>query len=371
MKLTSKVKLQPTGEQSDSLKRTLELANAACNYISEVAWDRRTFGKFQLQKIVYADVRASFDLSAQVVIRCIAKATDAYKLNRKTRRTFRPLGAIAYDSNILSWKLDKNEVSIWTVNGRQKIPFVAHSRAKELLSGKRGESDLCLVDGAFYLMTSCEVAEPASSDVGDFLGIDLGIANIAVDSDGTVHQGKTVKNVRFRHRKLRSKLQRKGTKSSRRRLKRLSGKERRFATWTNHNISKSLVAKAKDTGRGIAVEDLTHIRERVTARRSQRATLHSWSFAQLRSFIEYKAQLNGVPLVAVDPRNTSRTCPCCGHIDKANRKTQETFLCVICGFSGLADHIAAVNIRSRAVVNRPNVSAAQTAAQSQGQGPQP
>ncbi len=369
MKLTAKVKLQPTDAQANGLKRTLETANAACNYISDVAWGARTFGQFQIHKLVYHDARASFDLAAQVVIRCIAKVTDAYKLDRKTKRAFRPLGSIAYDSRILSWKLDKSEVSIWTVDGRQKMPFVAHARAKELLAGHRGESDLCLIDGAFYLLTSCEVAEPTPSDVDDFLGVDLGIANIAVDSDGSVHQGKTVKSVRFRHRKLRSKLQRKGTKSSRRRLKRLSGKERRFATWTNHNVSKSIVAKAKDTGRGIALEDMTHIRERVTARRSQRATLHSWSFAQLRSFLSYKAQLNGVPLVAVDPRNTSRTCPSCGHIDKANRRTQDKFLCVVCGFSGLADYIAAINISRRANVNLPNVSDAQTTVQCQGQSP--
>ena len=230
MKLTAKVKLQPTDAQADGLKRTLETANAACNYISDVAWDSRTFGQFQIHKLVYNDVRSSFDLTAQVVIRCISKVADAYKKDRKTKRTFRPLGSIAYDSRILSWKLDKSEVSIWTVDGRQKMPFVAHSRARELLAGQRGESDLCLIEGVFYLLTSCEVAEPTPSDVDDFLGVDLGIANIAVDSDGSVHQGKTVKNVRFRHRKLRSKLQRKGTKSSRRRLKRLFGKEQKFAT---------------------------------------------------------------------------------------------------------------------------------------------
>ena len=142
-----------------------------------------------------------------------------------------------------------------------------------------------------------------------FLGIDLGIANIAVDSDGSVYQGKTVKNVRYRHRQLRQKLQAKGTKSTRRRLRKLSGKERKFATWTNHNISKSIVAKAKDTGRGIAMEELGGIRDRVTARKPQRATLHSWSFAQLRTFIEYKAKLNGVAVVAVDPRNTYSHLP--------------------------------------------------------------
>ncbi|MER3402668.1 MAG: transposase, partial [Armatimonadota bacterium] len=73
---------------------------------------------------------------------------------------------------------------------------------------------------------------------------------------------------------------------------------------------------------------------------------------QLRSFIEYKARLAGVPVVIVDPRNTSRTCPACGHVAKANRPTQAEFRCVECGFAGPADAIAAENIR-RAVVMRP------------------
>jgi IS605 OrfB family transposase len=238
-----------------------------------------------------------------------------------------------------------------------------------LLQSQRGESDLCLVDGKFYLMSVCDIETPETKDVDGFLGVDMGIANIAVDSDGTVHQGKTVQSVRYRHRMLRAKLQKKGTKSSRRRLKKLSGKERKFATWTNHNISKRIVTTAKDTNRGIAIEELGGIRDRVTVRRSQRVTMHSWSFSQLRLFLEYKTRLNGIQIVAVDSRNTSRTCPSCGHIDKANRKTQSVFSCVSCGFSGLADHIAAVNIRGRAVVNRPNVSDAQSIVQRQGQSP--
>jgi transposase len=101
---------------------------------------------------------------------------------------------------------------------------------------------------------------------------------------------------------------------------------------------------------------LSGIRTRVTARRPQRATLHSWAFRQLRSFVEYKARCEGVPMVLVDPRNTSRTCPNCGHVDKANRKSQSQFSCVVCGHAGLADHIAACNIGSRAAVNLPNVA---------------
>ena len=360
MKLTAKVKLIPTQEQHNSLLKTLETANDACNYISGVVWDTRnppgTFGKFALQKIVYQDVRTTFALSAQMAIRCISKVTDAYKLDKKVKRTFRPQGSIAYDARILSWKLDQNEISIWTMEGRQTIPFVGRERAKELLSGERGESDLCLIDSVFYLLTSCEVNEPTPDDVDDFLGVDMGVANIAVDSTGEVHQGKAMQGVRYRHRQLRRKLQAKGTKASRRRLKKLAGKEQRFAKDTSHVISKHIVAKAKDTAKGIAIEELTGIRTRATARKAQRATLSSWSFNQLRTFIEYKAKLMGVPVVAVDPRNTSRTCPYCGYVDKANRKTQDKFLCMDCGYSGLADHIAAVNISRRAVLSRPNVS---------------
>jgi putative transposase len=154
------------------------------------------------------------------------------------------------------------------------------------------------------------------------LGIDLGVTNIAVDSDGAIHSGRAIKNVRYRHRRLRNKLQRLGTKHSRRRLRMLAGQEAQFSKHVNHVISKRIVAKAKCTKRAIALEELTHIRTRIKARRSQRATLHSWSFAQLQAFIAYKALGAGIPLYRVDPRNTSRTCPQCAHIAKANRKTQ-------------------------------------------------
>jgi len=356
MKLTAKVKLQPTKEQAELLKLTLETANAACNQISQQAWDTKTFGQFSLHKVTYHPIRQQFNLAAQLVVRCISKVADAYKLDKKTLRTFKTLGGIAYDDRVLNWRLPSRTVSIWTMTGRQIIPFVCGEHQWKLLQTQQGETDLACIDGEFYLFAVCNVDQPEPLDIDGFLGVDLGVANIAVDSDKTIHQGKTVKNVRYRNRQLRRKLQAKGTKSTRRLLKKRSKKEQRFATWTNHNISKSIVATAQGTNRGIALEDLTGIRDRITARKPQRATLSSWGFAQLRSFIEYKAQKVGVPVVAVDPRNTSRTCPACGHIDKANRKTQDKFLCVDCGFSGLADYTAAVNISRRANVRLPNVS---------------
>jgi len=351
MRLTIQLKLQPTPEQADALARTLVRANEACDAISRVAWETRTFRQFAIHKATYADVRATFGLTAQVVVRCIAKVADAYKIDKKVLRTFRPLGAIAYDERILSFKAAS--VSIWTLDGRHAIPFVCGARQRALLAAQRGETDLALVNGAWYLFATCDVETPAPIDGEGVLGIDLGVTNIATDSDGTLHQGKALKNIRYRHRSLRNKLQRKRTQGARRRLRKLAGQERRFATWVNHNLSKRIVATAEGTKRAIALEDLKGIRTRVTARKSQRATLHSWAFFQLRAFIVYKAARSGVPVHFVDPRNTSRTCPRCGCIDKANRKTQAAFVCTRCGLAGHADVIAAGIIACRAPVNAP------------------
>ncbi|NTU65448.1 MAG: IS200/IS605 family element transposase accessory protein TnpB [Chloroflexi bacterium] len=358
MKLTAQLKLLPTPEQADALRRTLEAANAACDTISASAWATTTFRQFALHTLVYHDIREAFGLAAQLTVRCIAKVADAYKLDKDRQRTFAPLGSVAYDDRILAVYPASSTISIWTLDGRQVIPCVCGNRQRALLASQKGESDLAYRDGNWYLFATCDAAEAPQQPATEALGVDLGVTNIAVDSDGETHSGKAIKNVRYRHRRLRTKLQRKGTLGSRRRLRKLAGQERRFATWVNHNLSKKIVTKAERTKRAIALEDLTHIRTRIRARRSQRVTLHSWAFFQLRAFVVYKAALVGVAIHLVDSRNTSRTCPKCGCIAKANRKTQASFVCTRCGFAGHADVIAAGNISGRAPVNVPYCSEA-------------
>lgn len=193
MKLTAQVKLLPNPDQAIALQRTLEIANEACNIISQKAWDTLSYRQFSLHHLTYQTIRDTFPLTAQVVVRCIAKVADAYKIDQKVMRVFRPHGAIAYDNRILSWKLDGSEVSIWTIAGRMRIPFVCGERQQELLVGKRGESDLCIREGVFYLFTSCEVKVPEPKPVTEALGIDLGIVNIAADtSPRTVMESYTV-----------------------------------------------------------------------------------------------------------------------------------------------------------------------------------
>jgi IS605 OrfB family transposase len=356
MKLIAQAKLKTTPEQFTALKKTMEQANAACNYISKVAWESKTFNQYRLHQLVYYDTRERFDLTAQVVVRCIARVADAYKPDHKKTRTFKPLDASTYDDRILRWYVDQDEVSIWTIGGRMRIAFVCGAHQRELLKSRQGESDLIFFRDKLYLYATCEIEEPIPTESKEILGLDLGVVNLAVDSDGNIYPGKTIKHVRYRQRRLRSKLQQKGTKAAKRLLKKLSGQEARFALHTNHCISKQIVKTAKDTERDIALEDLSGIRTRITVRRSQRASLHSWSFYQLRAFLAYKSRLAGVKLLLVDPRNTSRTCPACGCIDKHNRPNQSTFKCVSCNYSGLADHIAAIVIRRGAIVNPPYFS---------------
>lgn len=357
MILTAQVKLLPDHDQAHALLQTLEMANDACNAISQTAWDPHSFRQFPLHRLAYRTMRDTFPLTAQIVVRCIGKVAEAYKMDHNVMRVFRPHGAIPYDNRILSWKLDSSEVSVWTIAGRQRIPFVCGERQRKLLVGKRGESDLCICGSNFYLYTSCAVESPEPGPAAQALGVDLGIVNIAADSDGIVYSGEAVETQRRIYSHRRRNLQRKQTKAAKRKLKKVSGKQARFQKNTNHLISKRIVQKAQDTGRVIALEDLGGIRDRVTVRRrKQRARHANWSFYQLRKYIGYKAELAGVPMVCVDPRNTSRTCPICGGVDQRNRVTQSLFSCVSCGHSAPADTNAAVNIAARAVVNQPMVS---------------
>lgn len=355
--VTEMLKLAPSPEHADALLATMRACNAAASRAAEVAFEHKTANKIRLQPLVYAGLRTEFGLSSQMAVRAISKACEAYKRDKKIKPAFRPLGAVAYDQRILSWK-GRDRVSILTLVGRIIVPVVYQGRWLATAGPTlRGAADLIYRDGKFYLAVVIDVPEPPKGPEPDeWLGVDLGIVNIAADSDGTTYSGKAVRAVRYRNRQLRARLQSKGTKSAKRLLAKRRRRESRFARDVNHVISKKLVGEARDTGRGIKLEDLSGINGRTTVRKAQRADRLSWSFFQLRQFISYKAALAGVPVALVDPRNTSRRCPGCGHIDKRNRPDQAMFRCASCGLAGPADTFAARNISGWAAVSLPDAA---------------
>ena len=349
------VKLDPSPEQYKMLCETMKRFNEACNDIAETVFAMHTANKLEVHKTVYYPIREWFNLPSQLAIRAISKVCEAYKRDKSIKPEFRLDGAIVYDQRILSWK-KLEAVSLATLQGRQVVPIRFGEYQKARLDRIRGQADLMLVKGIFYLCAVVEVSEESPYDPKGVLGVDLGIKNLAVDSDGEVHSGEQTTNTREQLDSLKARLQSKGTKSAKRHLKKLSGRMARFSKDVNHCISKQIVAKAKGTLRSIALEDLQSIRNRVTVRKAQRRSLHTWNFGLLRMFVDYKAKIAGVPVVFVDPRNTSRTCPSCGHVSKANRPTRDNFRCESCGFAGAADYIAAMNIAFRAGVNQPIVA---------------
>jgi len=367
MKLTLQIQLLPDAQQSRQLCETIERFNAAAAWLAGKAFELRSANKIQLQQLHYRELREEFSLSAQMAVRCIAQVCEAYKRDKNKLPRFRKHAPMPFDQRMMSFK-GVDRVSLLTLEGRAFVPFVMGSYQRERFTNAIGQSDLVLrKDGHWFLLCSVDLPDKATLPATDFIGVDLGVTNIATTSDGTVFSGSEVEGVRQKHHALRQTLQHKASKQSqagkrprsiRRLLRRKGGQESRFRSHTNHVISKKLVASATDTQRGIALEDLKGIRKRIEKRfrRSQRAKVSGWSFYQLRQFITYKAAQAGVSLSLVDPRNTSRTCAECGHCAKESRKSQAEFECVNCHHTNNADINAAINIRGRAVVNLPQGS---------------
>jgi IS605 OrfB family transposase len=372
VKLTLQTQLLPSKEQAYGLRQTIERFNEAANWLAQEAFERKTANKFHLQKLYYPELRERFALPAQFAVRCISQVSEAFKRDKTIKPKFRKHSAMPLDYHLMSFKgLDR--VSIKTLNERVIVPFVMGAYQQERFGYAKGQCDLVFrKDGKWFLLVTVDLPENAPVPTTDFLGVDLGVINLATDSDGKQHSGKEVEAVRLRYHSQRQSLQREGNQQKnggkrplnvRRKLKRISKRESRFRRDVNHQISKQLVVLAKDTSRNVALENLKGIRDRSNQfRKPQRTQIAGWSFFQLRQFIEYKARLSGVEVVAVDPRNTSRTCSACGHCEKANRKSQSEFVCKVCHFSINADWNAAINIAFRASVIKPKVSEQRTAA---------
>jgi putative transposase len=349
MKLTLQIQLCPDPDHADRLKATVERFSEAAEWLAGEAFDLKVSNKIELQKTHYAILRERFGLSAQMAVRCIAQVCEAYKRDKTRRPHFRKHAAMPFDQRMMGFKgIDR--VSLLTLDGRVVVPFVMGKYQAEKFSNAKGQCDLILrKDGKWFLLATVDVPDAAPIPVTDFIGVDLGIAAIATDSDGNAYSGKPVDDVRRKHNLQRKRLGKRNTRGAKKKMKRVAGKEARFRRHENHCISKAIVETAKGTFRGIGVEDLGGIRERLPAwSRDARNKLSGWSFGQLVAFLTYKAGLAGVSIVKVDPRNTSRTCSECGHCSKDNRKSQAKFLCVSCGHAANADQNAALNIRAQA-----------------------
>ncbi len=347
--------LRPTADETTVLLRLQVAFNAACNYISGVAWDAQEFNKVRLQRLCYGDVRRDYGLMAQHTIRAIAVVADAYTLDHDTRRTFRADASVVLDTPRL-YRVKHNRACITTLDGRIKVELGIGGHQRRQLAGavKLAEADLIRDrKGRWRLMVSAHYIDPPTHDTEGVLGVDLGRTDIAVTSDGATFSGKQVTATRDHYARVRRSIQKKaaqGTRSTRRRAgavgKRIAGRERRFQRNTNHIISTRIVASAVEHEQAIACEDLTGIRERTNRQprnRTERRRSNRWAFYQLRAFLAYKCVGAGVPFVLVNPAYTSQMCHRCFVLGE---RCGKRFACCnpACAWRGDADLNGARNI---------------------------
>ncbi|XOQ25350.1 MAG: Transposase [Mitsuokella multacida] len=378
---TIKFRLMVTSEQAALFRQMTEQYRQACNAVSQYIFDY-TFclNTSKLNEALYRDIRQTFGLKSQMAQSTFKTVVARYRtvkeqLRQKPYRYQEEDGSWHRLTKTLEWLWHPVEfrrpqadlvrgrdysfvhggqmLSINTLDGRIRCPFASHPLA-DCLDGswKLGTAKLVELKGLWYLHI------PASKEVEDFqkeqvrhvVGIDRGLRFLSVcydEQEKTLFEsGKKIATKRHKFQEVRRQLQTKGTKSAKRKLKAISGRENRWMSDVNHRISKTLVEKyGSDTL--FVLEDLTGVSfESANLSRSakQKYDLRSWSFYQLEQFLTYKAHQNRSEVLKVSARYTSQRCPKCGAICKTHRNHQKHLYHCTCGYQSNDDRIGAMNI---------------------------
>ena len=274
-----------------------------------------------------------------------------------------------------------SRVSVGTLNGRISLPYQGYDKHIALIRAGVTIGDARLwydrQKKTFYLLVSfsIDVYKPTYEQFTEVVGVDVGIRYLAVTSTETgktsFHPGKRTRHKANHYARLRKRLQQKGTRGAKHRLKRIEQRERRFKAQANHCIAKQIIKQHPHAL--IGLERLTDIRERTKRKKRRRKkngkgseqvsskarkanrVYSQWSFAELQSLISYKAALAGSLAVKVDADYTSKRCPMCGHTEDANRPGKGLrFVCQNpkCGYTLHADLIGARNVTMRTLLVR-------------------
>lgn len=358
MERTVRIQLNPTPKQAQSLLETMRQFRQSFNLVCAEGWRLKEGNAYTLHRLTYAKCRfESPALNSNLHIQARQKASEAVKsaisLGKKGRKVGCPSSMLCpprYNRDTIKIDWQQFVINLSTVAGRMLLSFRLPTHAANAVDGKVATADLMFRQGRFRLHVVLKLDDVEFSDSGQALGVDLGVTRPAVTSDGRLHGLKRWREVSKRRFRLRRKLQSNGSKSAKKHLRRLAGREKRFRRDCDHVLSKSIL-DGITAGTTVVLENLTNIRSRVKASRGEaRRRLHSWSFAQLRAFLGYKAEALGCRVVGIDPRHTSQRCAVCGYIYRGNRPSQSRFICRSCGHRTNADRNAALNIRDRYLV---------------------
>lgn len=325
-------KLLTTPAIADALQETSERFSDACNHILKIAIEEKTHNAIKLQKLCYKEVRKLFGLSANLAIRSIRRVVTCMtrlKGKRKRPKKFSPK-SIDYDARIFSYREIDETISLTTTKGRIRTPMILGEHQRKALRGQKPTSATVIKKGKDWYIHIVVEFEKIPIEGDAVMGVDLGINNIATTSTGFRIEGKSRQEFKQKRAKVRASLQSKGKQSTKKVLKKISGKEKRRIRHENHVLSKQLVEEAKRHNCGIIrMEQLKDIRAKTrTWNKHLNRMVAGWSFYQLQQFVEYKASSLGISIEYVNPAYTSQTCHQC--LNLGSRKG-ERFNCLTCG----------------------------------------
>jgi hypothetical protein len=228
--------------------------NAAANVAAKAGFDNRVFSQPSIHRFTYYQIREVYGLTAQLAVRAIGKAVECFKRDKSVCPVFKPRSAVVYDERIMRFK-GLTHVSLASLDGRLVIPMVIAGYQQERLQAaiKMGQADLVYIQGTFYLLVSIELESQPARQAADVIGVDLGVARIAVDSEGNAYTGEDVERYRVKTQRMRDELQTCGTRSAKRHLKRIARKESNYRRTKNHQIARCIVDLAKERSSAIAL----------------------------------------------------------------------------------------------------------------------
>lgn len=357
--------IQCTLPLDPSLVVTVQAYNDAVNVVIGAGWERKTYNKNVLHAATYDAIRAMIPGLQSSLVQCARDmASASLKLAKKKgwrckKPVKKAMSSIRFNQRTFTPFLESGTISISTIDGRKKYPLVVPEYFRRYMFSTVNAMVLKVKKDNIIAFLNIELPDPAvNGHPTAFLGVDRGINNAVVASDNSFYSSNHVKNVKYRYQKLRQSLQSKGTRRCRRKLKSLAGRERRFMTGENYQISTWLVTKPYDC---IVLEDLkgikTNSKKQKRVGKQTRKKFANWAYYQLEMLVVNKALETGKMVLFVNPRYTSQRCSRCGHVERSNRNGS-VFKCKQCGFSIHADLNAARNIseRGNAVFGRANVN---------------
>lgn len=343
----------------EELINTIQEYNSAVNYCLVVGKEHQTYNKNDIHKLTYYEIRGESDLSSSMV--CCARDQASEMLKREKLKTLpvkKEFSGIRYNQRTFTWK--EGYLSIGTLIGRKTFtPFIPEYFNKYLTKLNEVKAlTIYYKNNKIKCQMIIKIPDVKKLEVKNVLGIDRGIVNPVVSSNNKFFNSKKIRKIKGQYSWLKAKLQQKGTKSAKRKLKKLSGKEKRFVENENHKLAKEIVEMNYEC---FALEDLSIKKNKQLGRKFNKK-LSGWSYFQFQKFLEYKSENLGKQVVYVKPNYTSQCCSNCGNIEKANRNGSN-FKCKKCSFELNADLNASRNIAelgkakfSRLPVNQPIVA---------------